>query len=83
MVFGAEVKAGFDAIASLSAFAEGTIIEAEGKLVLSNKGVEQDSGFRITIGKLVVGIRGVLFWWIRGTLWQATIFDGWTFPEKK
>ena len=80
---GAEVKAGFDAIASLSAFAEGTIIEAEGKLVLSNKGVEQDSGFRITIGKLVVGIRGVLFWWIRGTLWQATIFDGWTFPEKK
>ena len=80
---GAEVKAGFDAIASLSAFAEGTVIEAEGKLVLSNKGVDQDTGFRITIGKLVVGIRGVLFWWIRGTLWQATIFDGWTFPEKK
>ena len=78
LVFGAEVKAGFDAIASLSAFAEGTIIEAAGKLVLTNNGYHKDSGFRLTIGKLVVGIRGVLFWWIKGTLWQATIFDGWT-----
>ena len=61
LVFGAEVKAGFDAIASLSAFAEGTIIEAAGKLVLTNNGYHKDSGFRLTIGKLVVGIRGVLF----------------------
>ena len=78
LILGAEVKAGFDAIASLSAFAEGTIVAVSGQVIISNLKVDKDTGFKLTVGKLVVGIRGCLFWFIRGTIWQATLFEGWT-----
>ena len=72
---GAEAKAGFDKIASLSAFAEGTIISATGKVTISNGSVSKDSGFKLKIGKLVVGIRGS-YLGKKGTLWSKTLYEG-------
>ena len=75
LALGAEVMVGFGPIASLSAFAEGTILDARGQVVLSNGSVTKDSGFSLSIGRLAVGIRGRLFAWEQ-TLWSTTLFGG-------
>ena len=75
---GAEVSVGLGRIASLSAFAEGTIVDASAQVTLINGSVSKDSGFRITIGRLKVGIKGKLLWW-KKTLWSKTIYNGYTF----
>ena len=73
---GAEIKAGWDAIASLSAYAEGTVADATGKITFSNGSVSKDSGFKLQMGKLVAGIRGCLFSQ-KIELVKHTIFSGW------
>ena len=75
---GAEIKLGWDVIASLSAYAEGVIISASGQVVISKGAVTKDSGFKLTIGQLTVGIKGCLFWIFKRTLWSKVIFKGWT-----
>ena len=40
---GAEIKAGFDFIASLSAFAEGTIVAVSGQVIISNLKADKDT----------------------------------------
>ena len=73
---GAEIKAGWDQIASLSAFAEGTVADASGKIIFSNGSVAQGSGFSLKMGGLVAGIRGCLFS-NKIDLVKHTIFAGW------
>ena len=75
---GAEVKAGWDQIVSLSAYAEGTVISAQGQVILSQGSVSKDSGFSLSIGRLVVGIRGVALGVFRSDLWSTTLFNGWS-----
>ena len=75
---GAEIKAGWDFIASLSAFAEGTVFDASGKVVISNRSVANGTGFSLKMGKLVAGIRGcVAGGLIKGDIWTITLFEGW------
>ena len=76
LFMGAEIKAGWDVVASLSAYAEGTIISASGQVTLSQGSVSQDSGFRLSGGRIVVGIRGVAFGVFKSDLWSATLFNG-------
>ena len=73
---GAEIKAGWDSIASLSAFAEGTVADASGQVTISNGSVAKGSGFKLKMGKLVAGIRGCLFS-KKIDMVKHTIFDGW------
>ena len=75
---GAEIKAGWDVIASLSAYAEGTIISASGQVTISQGSVTKDSGFRLSIGRLVVGIRGVAFGVFKSDLWSTTLYNGYS-----
>ena len=78
LTLGAEIKAGWDVIASLSAYAEGTVISAQGQVILSQGSVSKDSGFSLSIGRLVVGIRGVALGVFRSDLWSTTLFNGWS-----
>ena len=57
---------------------KGVIISASGQVVISKGAVTKDSGFKLTIGQLTVGIRGCLFWVFKRTLWSKVIFKGWT-----
>ena len=75
---GAEIKAGWDAIASLSAYAEGTVADASGKVTFSNGSVAKGSGFSLKMGGLVAGIRGCLFS-KKIELVKHTIFSGWCY----
>ena len=77
LALGAEVKAGWDQIVSLSAYAEGTVISASAKVTISNGSVTKDSGFKLTVGRLEVGIRGA-FLGNKGTLWSTTLYNGYT-----
>ena len=77
LALGAEVKAGWDQIASLSAYAEGTVISASAQVTISNGSVSKDSGFRLSVGRLEVGIRGA-FLGNKGTLWSTTLYNGYT-----
>ena len=77
LALGAKAQAGFDRIAALAAFAEGTVISASGSVTLSKGSVSKDSGFTLKVGKLVVGITGS-FAGKSGTLWSKKLFDGWT-----
>ena len=74
---GAEIKAGWDPIFSVSVFAEGTIAEAEGSVILSNGSGIQGNGFKLSAGKVVVGARfkelGIF-----EQSWSTTLFNGWT-----
>jgi len=79
LIMGAEIKAGWDVIASLSAYAEGTIINASGQVTLSQGSVSSGSGFRLSGGKIVVGIRGVAFGVFKADLWSTTLFNGWSY----
>ena len=76
---GAEIKAGWDAIVSLSAYAEGTIISASGQVIISDGSVTKDSGFNLSMGKIVVGIKGCELGIFKENLWSATLFNGWSF----
>ena len=75
---GAEIKAGWDAIASLSAGAEGTVVEADGTVTITEGSISQDSGFSLKMGGLVAYIKGCLF----STDIEVatfTIFEGWRY----
>ena len=74
---GAEIKAGWDAIASLSAFAEGTVFDASAQVTISKGSVAKGSGFSLRMGNLVVGIRGCVLKVFKKELWKKTIFSGW------
>ena len=74
---GAEIKAGWDAIASLSAGAEGTVVSASGKVTISNGSVDRGSGFSIGFGRLSAYIRGCLFS-AKIDIATVTIFNGWS-----
>ena len=74
---GAEVKAGWDVIASLSAYAEGTVVDAAGSVTITQGQVQKATSFSLRMGNLEAGIRGCLFWVFRATLWSITIFKGW------
>ena len=73
---GAEIKAGWDIIASATVFAEGTVFDAKGKLVISQGSVARESSFSLEMGKLVVGIKYCLIYFIKDE-YTLTIFDGW------
>ena len=75
LALGAEVTAGFGKIASLSAYAEGTVISASGQVILSNGSVSKGSGFRLSIGRLVVGVRGQVLG-KKKTFWSKTLYNG-------
>ena len=72
---GAEVSVGLGRIASLSAFAEGTLVDASAQVIITNGSVSKDSGFKLVIGRLKVGIKGKLLFW-KKTLWSKTLYDG-------
>ena len=74
----AEIKAGWDAIASLSAYAEGTVADATGKITFSNGSVSKDSGFSLRMGELEAYIQGCLFT-AKIDIARFTIFKGWAF----
>ena len=74
---GAEIKAGWDAIASLSAFAEGTVFDASGQVTISKGSVAKGSGFSLRMGNIVVGIRGVALGVFKKELWKKTLYSGW------
>ena len=77
LTFGAEIKAGWDFVASLSAFAEGTVFDAKGKVVLANRSVSNGSGFSLVIGKLKVGIKGcALGGLVKGEIWSKVLYNG-------
>jgi len=73
---GAEIKAGWDSIASLTAYAEGTVADASGQITFSNGSVDKGSGFKLKMGNLVAGISGCLFS-KKIELVKHTIYEGW------
>ena len=73
---GAEIKAGWDPIASASVFAEGTVAEAQGSVILSKGGLS-GFGFRLSAGKVVVGARFKELGFLEQS-WSTTLFNGWT-----
>ena len=76
---GASVKAGVDIIASLTAYAEGTVFDASGKVTITKGSVAKGSGFSIKMGKLVAGVKGTaLFGLIGGTIYECVLYKGWT-----
>ena len=75
LALGAEISAGFGSIASLSAYAQGTVISASGQVTLQNRSVSGGSGFSISVGRLEVGIKGTLVG-IHKTLWSTTLYGG-------
>ena len=77
LTLGAEVKAGWDSIASLSAFAEGTVADASGKVTIARGSVSKGSGFSLKMGNLVVGIRGCVAKVFKKELWKKTLYSGW------
>ena len=82
LIFGAEIKAGWDWLASLTAFAEGTVFDAKGKVVLTNGSVSSGTGFSLKIGRLKAGIKGsALFGLIAGEIWSTVFFEGWTITK--
>ena len=79
LALGAEVKAGWDAIASLSAFAEGTVAKASGQVTISKGSVTKGSGFSMKMGELEVGIRGCALGVYKKELWKKTLIKGWKY----
>jgi hypothetical protein len=78
LAMGAEIKAGWDAIASLSAGAEGTVVEADATVTITEGSVSKDSGFTLKMGGLEAYIKGCLF---SADIEVATftIFEGWKY----
>ena len=74
---GAEIKAGWDAIASLSAGGEGTVVEADATVTITEGSVAKDSGFTLKMGGLEAYIKGCLFT-AKIEIAKFTIFEGWT-----
>ena len=78
LTMGAEIKAGWDAIASLSAGAEGTVAEASASVIVSNGSVSKDSGFSLKMGALEAYIKGCLFT-AKIEIAKFTIYKGWSY----
>ena len=77
LTMGAEIKAGWDAIASLSAGGEGTVVEADATVTITEGSVAKDSGFTLKMGGLEAYIKGCLFT-AKIEVAKFTIFEGWT-----
>ena len=80
LALGGEIKAGWDPIASASVFAEGNVVEASGSLILSRGSRYQGYGFRLSAGKVVIGVRFKEFG-IFEQSWSHTLFEGWTLVD--
>ena len=78
LTMGAEIKAGWDAIASLSAGAEGTVADASATVTITNGSVSKDSGFSLKMGALEAYIQGCLFT-IKIDIARFTIYKGWSY----
>ena len=78
LTMGAEIKAGWDAIASLSAGAEGTVADASATVTISGGSVSKDSGFSLKMGGLEAYIKGCLFT-AKIDIARFTIFSGWSY----
>ena len=78
LTMGAEIKAGWDAIASLSAGAEGTVADASATVTITNGSVSKDSGFSLKMGALEAYIQGCLFT-IKIDIARFTIYSGWSY----
>ena len=77
LTFGAEIIAGWDWVASLTAFDEGTVFDAKGSVNLSNGSVGSGSGFSLKVGRLKAGIKGCLAAGLaKGEIWSQVFFDG-------
>ena len=76
LALGAEIKAGWDAVASATAYAEGNVIDASGRVTISNGSVAKGSGLSLSVGKLVVGVKGCLVGVIKKTFWEQTLYNG-------
>ena len=75
---GASFKAGADLIASLTAYAEGTIFDASGKLIISNGNVAKGSGFSISMGNFYAGVKGKAPGdLINANIYICTLYSGW------
>ena len=75
---GASVKVGIDELASLSAYAEGTVFDAKGKLIISQNNVANGTGFSLSMGQLVAGVKGkALFGLIEVDFYKCTLYKGW------
>ena len=84
LTMGAEIKAGWDSIASLSAGAEGTIVKANATVTVTEGSVTEDSGFTFEMGGLEAYIKGCLFS-AEIDIATFTIFESWIVykPKKK
>ena len=78
LTMGAEIKAGWDAIASLSAGAEGTVADASATVTITNGSVSKDSGFSLKMGALEAYIQGCLFT-AKIDIARFTIYSGWSY----
>ena len=78
LTMGAEIKAGWDAIASLSAGAEGTVADASATVTITNGSVSKDSGFSLKMGALEAYIQGCLFT-AKIDIARFTIYNGWSY----
>ena len=78
LTMGAEIKAGWDAIASLSAGAEGTVADASATVTITNGSVSKDSGFSLKMGSLEAYIQGCLFT-AKIDIARFTIYSGWSY----
>ena len=80
LVLGAEIKAGWDVIASLSAGAEGTVVEADTCVIIKEGSVSEDRRFTLKMGGLVAYIKGCLFT-NDIEVKKFTIFEGWSYVK--
>ena len=80
LTMGAEIKAGWDVIASLSAGAEGTVVEADTCVIIKEGSVSEDRRFTLKMGGLVAYIKGCLFS-TNIEIKKFTIFEGWTYVK--
>ena len=78
LTMGAEIKAGWDAIASLSAGAEGTVADASATVTITSGSVSKDSGFSLKMGALEAYIQGCLFT-AKIDIARFTIYSGWAY----
>ena len=77
IALGAQAIAGVEKLATLTAYAEGTVFNAKGTAYLTNNSVNKGS-ISISLGKLVAGVKGkALFDLINVDFYKCTIYSGW------
>ena len=74
---GAQAIAGIEKLATLTAYAEGTVFDAKGTAYLTDDSVNKGS-LEVSLGKLVAGVKGkALFDLINVDIYKCTIYEGW------